>query len=151
MQPDEGWPAAREIESYRYPVWLTYPAGMLEGARLLDASPHHISVQETARICQNYEFLVLFTSTVGWQRETPIMFSIFALIHGLLNLIAIGAGATVLFGLLTGELLRKWSICFLETSLFASISSFTFSAHHLRPAEGHPWRPHRHIRISTVC
>jgi hypothetical protein len=31
--------------------------------------------------------------------------------------------------------LRKWSIRFLETSLFASITSFTFSAHYLRPAE----------------
>jgi hopanoid biosynthesis associated radical SAM protein HpnJ len=50
-------------------VWLAYPAGMLEGARLLDASPHHISVQETIRICQDYEFLVLFTSTVGWQHD----------------------------------------------------------------------------------
>ncbi len=25
------WPATREIESYWYPVWLAYPAGMLEG------------------------------------------------------------------------------------------------------------------------
>src|SRR6202789_2808523 len=28
------WPATREIESYWYPVWLTFPAGMLEGSRL---------------------------------------------------------------------------------------------------------------------
>jgi len=35
------WPATREIESYWYPVWLAYPAGMLEGSRLLDAPPHH--------------------------------------------------------------------------------------------------------------
>ena len=34
------WPATREIESYWYPVWLAYPAGMLEGSRLLDAPPH---------------------------------------------------------------------------------------------------------------
>ena len=27
------WPATREIESYWYPVWLTYPAGLLEGSR----------------------------------------------------------------------------------------------------------------------
>ncbi len=33
------WPATREIESYWYPVWLAYPAGMLEGSRLLDAPP----------------------------------------------------------------------------------------------------------------
>jgi hypothetical protein len=41
------WPATREIESYWYPVWLTYPAGQLEGSRLLDASPHHVSPEET--------------------------------------------------------------------------------------------------------
>jgi hypothetical protein len=64
-----------------------------------------------------------------------MMLSIFAFIHVLLNLMAIGAGATVLFGLLSGEFLRKWSIRFLETSLFASITSFTFSAHDLGPAE----------------
>ncbi len=27
------WPATREIESYWYPVWLAYPAGMLEGSQ----------------------------------------------------------------------------------------------------------------------
>jgi hopanoid biosynthesis associated radical SAM protein HpnJ len=60
------WPATREIESYWYPVWLAYPAGMLEGARLLDAPPHHVSGEETIRIAKDYEFLVLFTSTPGF-------------------------------------------------------------------------------------
>jgi len=60
------WPATREIESYWYPVWLAYPAGMLEGARLLDAPPHHVSGEETIQIAQDYEFLVLFTSTPGF-------------------------------------------------------------------------------------
>jgi hopanoid biosynthesis associated radical SAM protein HpnJ len=60
------WPATREIESYWYPVWLAYPAGMLEGARLLDAPPHHISGEETIQIARDYEFLVLFTSTPGF-------------------------------------------------------------------------------------
>ena len=60
------WPATREIESYWYPVWLAYPAGMLEGARLLDAPPHHISGEETIKIAKDYEFLVLFTSTPGF-------------------------------------------------------------------------------------
>ena len=63
------WPATREIESYWYPVWLAYPAGMLEGSRLLDAPPHHVSAQETIEICKDYEFLVLFTSTVGWEGD----------------------------------------------------------------------------------
>ncbi|HSB75190.1 MAG TPA: hopanoid biosynthesis associated radical SAM protein HpnJ [Terriglobales bacterium] len=60
------WPATREIESYWYPVWLAYPAGMLEGSRLLDAPPHHVSAEETIKIAKEYEFLVLFTSTPGF-------------------------------------------------------------------------------------
>jgi hopanoid biosynthesis associated radical SAM protein HpnJ len=60
------WPATREIESYWYPVWLAYPAGMLEGARLLDAPPHYISAEETIDIAKQYEFLVLYTSTPGF-------------------------------------------------------------------------------------
>src|SRR5450432_3483613 len=57
------WPATREIESYWYPVWLTYPAGMIPGSRLLDASPHKINWQQTIEMAKDYEFLVLFTST----------------------------------------------------------------------------------------
>ena len=60
------WPATREIESYWYPVWLAYPAGMLEGARLLDAPSHHVSAEETIDIAKEYEFLVLYTSTPGF-------------------------------------------------------------------------------------
>ncbi len=60
------WPATREIESYWYPVWLAYPAGMLEGARLLDAPPHYVSAEQTINIARDYEFLVLFTSTPGF-------------------------------------------------------------------------------------
>ncbi len=60
------WPATREIESNWYPVWLAYPTGMLEGARLLDAPPHHVTAEETIRTCKDYELLVLFTSTPGF-------------------------------------------------------------------------------------
>ena len=60
------WPATREIESFWYPVWLAYPTGMLEGARLLDAPSHHVSGEETIQIARDYEFLVLFTSTPGF-------------------------------------------------------------------------------------
>src|SRR5450756_2238232 len=30
------WPASREIESYWYPVWLCYPAGMLRDHQIVD-------------------------------------------------------------------------------------------------------------------
>src|SRR5438034_388984 len=67
------WPATREIESYWYPVWLTYPAGMLPGSRLLDASPHKVNWQQTVEISKDYEFLVLFTSTVGLQSDLKLI------------------------------------------------------------------------------
>src|SRR5258707_392638 len=59
------WPATREIESYWSPVWLAYPAGMLEGSKLLDAPPHHVSFDDTVTMLKDYDFLVLFTSTPG--------------------------------------------------------------------------------------
>ena len=63
------WPATREIESYWYPVWLTYPAGLIPGSRLVDASPHGVDWRQTVEICKDYEFLVLFTSTVGFASD----------------------------------------------------------------------------------
>jgi hopanoid biosynthesis associated radical SAM protein HpnJ len=67
------WPATREIESYWYPVWLAYPAGMLEGSRLLDAPSHHVSAEETIKIARDYEFLVLFTSTPGFPGDIRLV------------------------------------------------------------------------------
>jgi hopanoid biosynthesis associated radical SAM protein HpnJ len=66
------WPATREIESYWYPVWLTYPAGMLPGSRLLDAPPHHVSAEQTVYIARDYDFVVLFTSTVGFSKDLAL-------------------------------------------------------------------------------
>ena len=63
------WPATREIESYWYPVWLAYPTGMLEGARLLDAPAHHVSADHRMR---DYEFLVLYTSTPGFPGDIQL-------------------------------------------------------------------------------
>jgi hopanoid biosynthesis associated radical SAM protein HpnJ len=67
------WPATREIESFWYPVWLSYPAGMLPGSRLLDAPSHHVTPEETIQIAKDYEFLVLFTSTVGFANDVAMV------------------------------------------------------------------------------
>src|SRR5499427_1528171 len=67
------WPATREIESYWYPVWLSYPAGMLPGSRLLDAPPHHVTPDQTAAIARDYDFVVLFTSTVGFENDVALV------------------------------------------------------------------------------
>lgn len=60
------WPARREITSFWYPVWLTYPAGLIKESRLLDAPVHGITPEETIRIARDYDFVVLFTSTPGF-------------------------------------------------------------------------------------
>src|SRR5438309_2653459 len=48
---------------------------MLEGSRLLDAPPHHVSADETIEIGKQYEFLVLFTSTPGWTGDQKLAFA----------------------------------------------------------------------------
>jgi hopanoid biosynthesis associated radical SAM protein HpnJ len=67
------WPVSREIESYWYPVWLTFATGMIPGARLLDASPAKITKAQTVEIARDYEFLVLFTSTVGFESDLELL------------------------------------------------------------------------------
>ena len=46
------WPATREIASFWYPVWLTYPAGMLPGSRLARRPPAKISPERDNRDLQ---------------------------------------------------------------------------------------------------
>jgi hopanoid biosynthesis associated radical SAM protein HpnJ len=67
------WPVTREIESYWYPVWLTFATGMIPGARLLDASPAKVSKAQTVEIARDYEFLVVFTSTVGFESDLELL------------------------------------------------------------------------------
>jgi hopanoid biosynthesis associated radical SAM protein HpnJ len=55
--------ATREVWSFWYPTWLAYPAGMIPGARLLDAPPHGYSLAQTLEEAKNYDFVVIHTST----------------------------------------------------------------------------------------
>jgi hopanoid biosynthesis associated radical SAM protein HpnJ len=66
------WPASREIESYWYPVWLCYPAGMLADSKVVDAPPHKISIDECVAMARDFELLVLFTSTPGFHVDVRI-------------------------------------------------------------------------------
>jgi hopanoid biosynthesis associated radical SAM protein HpnJ len=66
------WPASREIESYWYPVWLCYPAGMLPDSKVVDAPPHGISIEDTVAMANDFELLVLFTSTPGFHVDVKI-------------------------------------------------------------------------------
>jgi len=67
------WPATREIESYWYPVWLCYPAGMLPDSKVVDAPPHKITALETIEITKDFELVVLFTSSLGLRIDLKIV------------------------------------------------------------------------------
>ncbi len=77
------WPARREITSFWYPVWLSYPAGMLEGSRLLDAPSHGVTPDETIEISRAYDFVVVFTSTPGFKSDVVLAERIKAAKHGI--------------------------------------------------------------------
>ena len=66
------WPASREIESYWYPVWLCYPAGMLADSKVVDAPPHGVSIEKTIAMANDFELLVLYTSTPGFHVDVKI-------------------------------------------------------------------------------
>ena len=66
------WPASREIESYWYPVWLCYPAGMLPDSKVVDAPPHKVTIEQTVAMAGDFELLVLFTSTPGFHVDVKI-------------------------------------------------------------------------------
>jgi len=66
------WPASREIESYWYPVWLAYPAGMLKDSKLVDAPPHKITIDQTVAMANDFELMVLFTSSPGFHVDVKI-------------------------------------------------------------------------------
>lgn len=66
------WPASREIESYWYPVWLTYPAGLIPDSKVVDAPPHKISIEQTVEMGKDFELLVLFTSTPGFSVDVKM-------------------------------------------------------------------------------
>ncbi len=66
------WPATREIESYWYPVWLCYPAGMLPDSVVVDAPPHRVTPDDVTSMAGDFEFLVLFTSTPGFANDCAL-------------------------------------------------------------------------------
>jgi hopanoid biosynthesis associated radical SAM protein HpnJ len=61
--------AKREVWSFWYPTWLSYPAGMLPDARLLDAPPLDMPVDEVVRIASEYDHVVIHTSTPSFRAD----------------------------------------------------------------------------------
>jgi hopanoid biosynthesis associated radical SAM protein HpnJ len=61
--------AKREVWSFWYPTWLAYPAGLVPGARLLDAPPLGLSLAQTLAVTRDYEHVVVHTSTPSFRAD----------------------------------------------------------------------------------
>ncbi|MEH1981957.1 hopanoid biosynthesis associated radical SAM protein HpnJ [Nostoc sp.] len=55
--------AKREITSFWYPTWLAQPAALVPGSKLIDAPPHEQTVEDVIKIAQDYELIIMHTST----------------------------------------------------------------------------------------
>ncbi len=64
--------ARREVTSYWYPTWLAQPAALVPGSRLLDCPPHHIGQDECLRIADDYDQIVIHTSTPSLKNDARV-------------------------------------------------------------------------------
>jgi hopanoid biosynthesis associated radical SAM protein HpnJ len=55
--------ASREVTSFWYPTWLCYPAGMIEGSRVVDAPVQKYSLEDCLAIAKDFDMVVMYTST----------------------------------------------------------------------------------------
>jgi hopanoid biosynthesis associated radical SAM protein HpnJ len=55
--------ASREVTSFWYPTWLCFPAGMIEGSRVVDAPVQRFDLAACLAIANDYDMVVMYTST----------------------------------------------------------------------------------------
>lgn len=61
--------ATREVRSFWYPTWLTYPAGMLDNSRVVDAPAQNMGRDETLSLANSFDMVVLYTSTPSLKND----------------------------------------------------------------------------------
>src|SRR4051812_3003383 len=61
--------ARREIRSFWYPTWLAQPAALVEGSKLVDATPHGIRLADIAAQAHDFDLLVLHTSSPSFASD----------------------------------------------------------------------------------
>ena len=64
--------ATREIRSFWYPTWLAQPAAMVPGSRLVDAPARGVSLAEVVRMVEDYELVVMHTSTPSFASDANV-------------------------------------------------------------------------------
>jgi hopanoid biosynthesis associated radical SAM protein HpnJ len=59
----------REVRSFWYPTWLAQPAALIEDSRVLDAPADGLSVEASLDIAQQYELVIIHTSTPSFPTD----------------------------------------------------------------------------------
>ena len=89
------YPAKREITSYWYPTWLAQPAALVIGSKLVDAPPHHLTLEDILQIAADYELIIVYASTPSLKNDIRCVEAIKAQ-NPKAQIGIIGAHATVL-------------------------------------------------------
>lgn len=61
--------AKREVRSFWYPTWLVQPASLIQNSRVLDAPADNLTVAATLEIAQQYDLVILHTSTPSFPTD----------------------------------------------------------------------------------
>src|ERR1700741_1281517 len=61
--------AKREVRSFWYPTWLAQPAALVPGSRVFDASANGASVSDTLDLAQQYDLVIIHTSTPSFPTD----------------------------------------------------------------------------------
>jgi len=64
--------ARREVTSYWYPTWLAQPAALVPDGRLLDCPPLGIGVEGCLRIAEQYDHVIIHTSTPSLRNDCKV-------------------------------------------------------------------------------
>ncbi|MBM2829676.1 MAG: radical protein [Gammaproteobacteria bacterium] len=62
----------REVRSFWYPTWLAQPAALVPGSRLIDAPARNLSLDDVLPLANDYELLVLYTSTPSFPNDIKV-------------------------------------------------------------------------------
>ena len=62
----------REVKSFWYPTWLAQLAALVEGSRLIDCPALGLEVDDVLPLADEYELLVLYTSTPTFRNDVRI-------------------------------------------------------------------------------
>lgn len=64
--------ASREVASSWFPIWLCYPAGMVEGSRVVDAPVDNLDLAATLKIAKDYDLVLIYTSTPSLPNDANV-------------------------------------------------------------------------------